>query len=437
MDRSSPHVVVVGGGYTGLASAYELSMQGIRVTLVERDSQLGGLAATFEIAPNVRVERFYHHWFTSDTAMLALLQELGLSSKLRYVQSLNGLYHANSLFRLSSPLDLLRFTPLPHIDRFRTGYMAMWARWVRDWRSLENVKAVDWIQRIAGRKSLETIWMPLLRGKFGEYAEDVSAVWFWNKLKLRGSSRDARGAEQLVYIDGGFSTVTNSLVKSLRENNVTIELNTEVREIKSAPQSSTVVLNNTTIEADAVIATVPLPEFLGLYHGFSQEEHAKYSKIPFLGNICLLLESRVSLSEMYWLNVTDPSFPYVGVIEHTRMDSIDGYGGKHLIYLSKYLPTSNPLYQYSKEELLEFSIPHLQRMFSRFDPSAICSSHLWRAPYSQPVVVRNYSKLLPPERLPNSSLWLATMAQIYPQDRGTNYAIRQGRTIARQVCAGL
>ncbi len=58
----------------------------------------------------------------------------------------------------------------------------------------------------------------------------------------------------------------------------------------------------------------------------------------------MVLELRHSLSDTYWLNVNDPSFPYVGIIEHTNFESPESYGGSHIVYLSKYLPASDPLY---------------------------------------------------------------------------------------------
>jgi protoporphyrinogen oxidase len=77
------------------------------------------------------------------------------------------------------------------------------------------------------------------------------------------------------------------------------------------------------------------------------------------------------------------------------------------------------------DELLEYTIPHLQRMFPDFKRSYIIDYHVWRAFYSQPVVERQYSALIPAEESILPGLFLATMAQIYPEDR-YNYAIAQG-----------
>ena len=87
----------------------------------------------------------------------------------------------------------------------------------------------------------------------------------------------------------------------------------------------------------------------------------------------------------------------------------------------------------SDTDAVRFCVPYLRRMFPAFDESWIQESHVWRARYAQPVVERGYSRLIPPVETPVRGAFLATMAQIYPEDRGTNYAIGEGRKIARVV----
>jgi protoporphyrinogen oxidase len=131
--------------------------------------------------------------------------------------------------------------------------------------------------------------------------------------------------------------------------------------------------------------------------------------------------------------VADPSFPYVGVIEHTNFDDPGNYGGKRIAYLSKYLPTSEPMFRMTDVELLEFSIPFIKKIFPEFDADWIEQHFVWRAEYSQPVITKDYSKLIPDEKTPIDGLWLSTMAQVYPEDRGTSYAVRHGRAVAQRI----
>jgi protoporphyrinogen oxidase len=432
------HVAIVGAGFTGLAAAWELSRRGIGVTVLEADSEVGGLAGSFEVG-GTRLEKFYHHWFTSDTHVTDLVRELHQEGEVVHRETHTGMYFANRRFRLSSPLDLLRFSPLPFADRLRLGILALRARRVGDWRQLEARTAQEWLMALGGRRVYDVVWRPLLEGKFGEYAGEVSAVWFWNKLKLRGGSRGRGGAEVLAYYRGGFAALADRLSGAIEAAGGTIRLGTPATGlVMRRGRIAGVATPEGTVAADAVIATPALPIVADLVAPHATSDYvASLRRIKYLANLCVVLELDRSLSETYWLNVNDPGFPFVGVIEHTNFEPAESYGGRHLVYLSKYLPESAPLYRMRDEEAVAFCLPHLQRMFPAFQPEWIQRAHVWRARYSQPIVERHYSSLIPAVRTPLEGLYLSTMAQVYPEDRGTNYAIREGRRAGALVAAEL
>ena len=156
-------------------------------------------------------------------------------------------------------------------------------------------------------------------------------------------------------------------------------------------------------------------------------------RIQYLSNVCLVLQLDRSRSNTYWLNVNDPKFPFVGVIEHTNFQPPDTYAGRHIVYLSKYAPEDVALVRMTDEQVFEFSLPHIQRMFPHFTRAWVKDNHVWRARYAQPVVIRDYGKLIPEAQTPIAGLYLCSMAQVYPEDGGTNYAIREGRKLAQMI----
>ncbi|MCZ0987763.1 FAD-dependent oxidoreductase [Streptomyces diastatochromogenes] len=224
-------VVIVGAGFTGLSAALELATQGRSVRIIEREEIVGGLAASFDIGDGKRLERFYHHWFSSDTEMIRLCESLGISHLLEAHETRTGVYYANSVYRLSAPLDVLRFAPLALRDRIRLGLLALRAQKVRHWRELESRTAEEWLVSLGGRRVYEVVWRPLLEGKFGKYASQVGATWMWTKLHLRGGSRTRSGKETLYYIKGGSEALLGALRRRLESLGVDIRTGVDVEAV--------------------------------------------------------------------------------------------------------------------------------------------------------------------------------------------------------------
>jgi protoporphyrinogen oxidase len=433
-----PHVAVIGAGFGGLAAAWELVQRGMRVTVCEADDEVGGLAGSFPVA-DTRLEKFYHHWFTSDTHVLELVRELGTADQVLHRPTRTGMYYAHQLFRLSTPADLLRFTPLSLRGRLRLGLLALRARRVRDWRELEDLTAEEWLVRLGGREVYEVVWRPLLEGKFGPAAGEISAVWFWNKLKLRGGSRGRGGEEVLAYYRGGFAALAERLSGEICRRGGRIRLESPVTGLLVHEGRVTGVHTpQGTVSADAVLATPALPIVADLVEPYADPAYAaSLRRIRYLANICIVLELDRSLSDTYWLNVNDPGFPFVGVIEHTNFEPPESYTGRRLVYLSRYLPETDELYGMDDERVVRYCLTHLQRMFPALEPEWVLAAHVWRARYAQPIVVRRYGSLIPASKTPLPGLFLSSMAQVYPEDRGTNYAIREGRRVAGQIAEAL
>jgi protoporphyrinogen oxidase len=433
-----PRIVIVGAGFTGLAAGYELATRNLPATIIEAEAAPGGLAGTFRIG-DTSLERFYHHWFTNDRDLMELAAELGLAGSLIVRHARNGMYYANSLFRLSSPLDLLRFKPLSLLGRLRLGMVLPAARSVRRWQDLDDVTAAVWLRRVCGEEAYRVVWEPLLRGKFGAHAERISAAWFWSKFRLRGSSRGRDGREQLVYCQGGFATVANAMVRRIEAAGGRVITGSPVTALEtSGHRIAGVATADAVYPADAVILTTPLPVAARLLSGHVPSSYcADLARIRFLANRCLVLELDRPLSDLYWINVNDPSFPFVGVIEHTNFAGDEPYGRRHLVYLSRYCATGDPFLSLNDEDALAFALPHLRRMFPALEPQMVRKAHSWQAEWAQPLVEVGYGKLIPPHEIPLTGAYLATMAQVYPEDRGTNYAIRDGRKVAAMLARTL
>lgn len=429
-------VGVIGGGIAGLAAAHRLASEGAQVSLFESWRELGGQAGTFPVG-STRVERAYHHLFSTDIHMVGLLQELGIADRLKWLPSRPGLFYEGRIYSLT-PLDLLfRFRPLGYLDRIRLGFVMLYLQRKREWKHFEQITASEWISRYAGKRVFDVIWGPLLRGKYGDRMNEVAMVWFWNKVHLRGKSR-SKGLQQelLGYIEGSWQVLIDALEHSIRNKGG--ETHTGARVSRVLHQEGRVkglevdTGDGARIETfDQVVATVPSYVFARLVPDMPEEYRRLLLGMSYQAVQCLTLITRRPLTDVYWLSIADRSMPFVGVIEHTNFIPPELYGGRHILYVSSYLPAEDRLYHLTKEELIAEYTPHLRKINPEWDPDWIEEALLFRDASGQPVITLDYSARIAPHRTPISGLYLANTTQIYPEDRGTNYSARIGDLVAR------
>jgi len=428
-------VVIVGAGFTGLTAGYVLAKQGKNVHVVDADEAPGGLAGTFNFDDGVRVEKFYHHWFNNDIYVPELVKELGLGGDIILLPTRTGMYFNGRMWRLSTPLDLLRFKALSLVDRIRLGLLVFQVRRIKDWKSIEHLSIREWLEPLCGKSVYKVVWEPLINAKFSIFAETVNAVWMWKKLVLRGSTRNDKGGEELAYFKGGFGRLAEKLVEGIRLNGGEVSLGHRVLSVETSGKSvEKIITDKGAIEGQNFLFTTSFPIIADFFEGQAEAQWVSgIRRVKYLGNMCLVLRLNQSLSETYWLNVNDPDFPFVGVIEHTNFDSPENYKGSHIAYLSRYLSVQDEVWGYSNEEYFQFAMQHLKRMFPKFDTSWVLDYKVWRSEHAQPVTEKGYSNYIPGRETPFENAFISTMAQIYPEDRGTNYAIREGRETAKEL----
>ena len=436
-------VGIIGGGAAGLAAAYELTKQGHYAEVFEQAPFLGGQASTFPVGGS-QLERGYHHLFVSDTDIVDLIHEIGLGHRMAWLESKVGLYNSGKIWRFSTPLDLLRFTPLSMIQRLRVGFWTFVMQKTKGWRKFESVTARDWIISHMGQEAYQVIWEPLLRGKFGEYYEQISMTWLWGKIYLRVASRgNSLQKERLGYPMGSFGEVFDTLTQRIEQQGGNVHIQAGVEQITVENGAATGVRvrigdgEAQPKEYDAVITTTPSYILPRLLPTLPPDYLELLTTTNYLSAVLIILVLDRPLSNMYWLNIADRELPFVGVIEHTNMIDKSLYGDNHIVYVTNYLSQQSDLYQMPQEELLTTYIPHLKKINPDFDRSWIIEDYYHKVDGAQPIIGLNYSQQIPNHRTPIKNLYLANTTQIYPEDRGTNYSVRMGRQVARMVIEDL
>ena len=430
-------VGIIGGGVGGLGAAYELAKLGHQVAVYERAPFLGGLAAPFEIGGG-RLERFYHHLFLSDRTIIGLLDELGLGDHLIWEESKVGFFYQGRIYNFSTPMDLLRFTPVGLLDRIRMGLVSLYLQRTKNWQKWEGITAAEFMRKWAGKRNYEVIWEPMLKGKFTTYYEQVAMPWLWSKFATRVTSRDRSLKEKLGYIQGSWGVLIDELERRIREMGGEVHTDTTVKRITTVGgRVSGLVIKGAGQEEeqvafDLVIATVPsfaLPRLVDL----PEEYVAKLQGVEYEGAIAVIWVLKQSLSPIYWLNVADEDIPFLLLLEQTNLVPRSEYGGKHIVYTANYVTREDKRWHMEADEIMREYLPHLKKINPDFQESWVEEYYLHKEPAAQPIVTVNYREKMPSVKTPIRGLWLAAMSQVYPEDRGTNYSLRLAMEVARRA----
>lgn len=444
-------IAIIGGGFAGLTAAYELGKKGYQTFLFERAPELGGLAGTFPIE-GTRLERGYHHWFTSDTHVVDLMTELGLGDRVMWIPSKVGFLHSGKIWNWVTPMDILRFSPMSLVGRLRLGLSTFYLTYLQTDRNkftdYEKITAASWLKKWAGAEAWDKAWKPLFYGKFGAEAENVPLVFLWYKARLRITSRKGFSKEVLGYPRGSFQVLIDALADAIRNQGGKIYCRTTVQRIvvengiarglefaqDPASQAAQRELSdgNSYARFDRVICTAPSFAAMKLAD-FPEAYVKKMTAVKYMAAVLLILKLKHSMSPIYWLNIADRSIPFVATIEQTNFISPEVYNNKRVMYVSNYLDPSSPYFQMSRDELFSAYLPSLKKINPNFSADWVEEFWHFKEAAAQPVMPLHYSKMIPEHRTPIRNLYLANTTQIYPEDRGTNYSVRLGRDIAKLV----
>jgi protoporphyrinogen oxidase len=353
---------------------------------------------------------------------------------MRWVESKVGWFDSGKIYPFVTALDLLRFSPLPPLDRIKLGLMAVRLRGREEWAEFEHITCKDWIEKNVSKKVFEKMWGPLLQGKYGDAYDQVAMAWLWSKIHLRFQSREG-GKEKLGYLTGSFAVYIDELERRLRDGGVSIHTGAGVRQITADANRATGVVLETgeAVQADAVVAAVPSTLFKKMAPPLTDDYARRLDHVKWQGAVCMVITMKRQLSPIYWMNIGDRSMPFLALVEHTNFIGPENYGGNHILYISNYLHQGHEYFGMDEDELWAVFEPALKRINPQFSSDWVNQRWLFKAPYAQPIIRMDYSAHKPDHRTPVAGLYLETMTQIYPEDRGQNYSILMGENVAKMV----
>lgn len=413
-----------------------LKLIGNNVTIFEKNNSVGGMVSTVDLY-DTKLEKYYRHIFKSDKEAIELIKEMGLENELIWPSTKMGYLTNRKIYEWGTPISLLKFKELNFFEKLRFGFNVVHLKLINNYKELEKVTAEKWLKDRIGEKIYSKVWEPLLISKFGDKKDQISMAWLWGKIKLRSTSTTKEG-EQLGYIKGSYQELTNAFYKYLVEKNVKINLDTIVNKVEKENDKYIIKTEKDGLEEsqkfDVVVSTVDYNNFINICGEYmTKEEKEKAQKVKYTSARTMMIITNKSFSDFYWLNIGDNDIPFGGIIEHTNFINKNNYGDNHIIYISNYMTEENKLYNVSKEEMLQEYMKYLTQINKDFTMKNVIDYFVFDEKYAQPIIECKYSEFIMKDKLQNENIYLCTMPQIYPEDRGMNYAIKLGNKVADEI----
>ncbi len=426
----------------GLSLALELTRAGYRVTVFDEAPELGGLASAWSIG-DVTWDRHYHVTLASDAHTRAFLAELGLEAEIQWVVTRTGFYDGQALVSISSTPELLRLPGLNLVDKARLGATIWHGSRVRDWARLEEIPVVDWLTQWSGRRTVERLWRPLLRAKLGDDYEECSAAFIWATIqRLYAARRSGLKREMFGYVPGGYARVMARAHEILSGRGCVFRLGRRVTSIErmtgglqvgsedsQSPEAADVEV------FDRVVVTAPPPVAARLCPQLGARERQAMARVGYHGIVCASMLLERPLADYYLTYITDTSLPFTAVVEMTAFVDAAELGGRHLVYLPKYVTEDDPFFQVSDDQVQDRFLRGIETMYPAFDRGQVLDFRVSRVRRVFATPVLGYSQHVPPVTTSVPGLYCVNSAQIVNGTLNVNETLGQATAVLPAVLA--
>lgn len=435
MNKNQKKITIVGGGLLGLSMAYFFQKNGCKeINVIEKENELGGACSWLKIGDTI-VDRFYHVILAQDERFFRFMEELGLDDSYGFTTTRMGIFNGVKSHPINTPKEFLLYPGLTLFNKFKLAYTILYCQFYKDWKKLESLSVPEWLVSIGGEDNYKTMWLPIMRAKFGDNINKLTAVDMWARISRLSSSRKANLSQKMAYIKGTPKTLIDRLEYHLINNGATIIKGNGIKNIVADKNKITGVNldNGDSMQSDIYVFTIPLPNFEKLIPDEYGNYKNKLKQIQYLDNVCLILKLHKPLTSFYMLNLQDPGMPFTGIIGLSHIYPKNEFNGYHIFYISKYILEDSDFFKKTKEEILSIYMPHFKKINPEFNESWIAGYELSKGKNIEPFHKINYSQFIPEKKGVFENCFLVTTAQIYPEITVLNTSVKVAEDFVKRI----
>jgi protoporphyrinogen oxidase len=163
---------------------------------------------------------------------------------------------------------------------------------------------------------------------------------------------------------------------------------------------------------DRVVCTAVPPLAAQLLPDLPERERTALAGVRYQGIVCASVLLKQPLAKFYVTNLTDDWVPFTAVIEMTALVDPEEFGGRHLVYLPKYVAPNDPLFTESDDSIRERFLAALERMYPHFSRSDVLAFQVARVKQVFAIPTLGYSETVAPFAASLPGVFLVNSAQI-------------------------
>lgn len=414
----SKHVVILGGGLAGLSCGYELVTRGAKVTVLEREPHVGGMASSFvEEGDEYWCYDFGPHRFhSSDDNLIEHVREI-LGDNVVRAKRLSRIVLFNKFFNY--PLDaknVIRDMPRSLLVRAFADYFKVR---VADTLGLSKHKDDNfegWVTRRFGHT--------LYRVFFGQYTEkawgmppsQISADWasqritllsLWDTVKKTLRPPKGKDGPRTLVTDfiypkyGGIGELARGYARKIEEAGSQVLTNAPAVKVYRDGNRVTGIQygkhERVDIEADAYVSTIPVVSLAkAVAPKAPAEVLERANSLEYISIVCVYLKlDRPSVSPDSWVYLPEKQLTVHRIAEFKNFSPYCAPPDKTMVCAEITCRRGDRIWRMSPEELEKIAERDLVSV-GLIEPGQVISTHLKKIPYAYPVYDLEYKSHLTP-----------------------------------------